>query len=182
MKPASLRQMRASAGSGPSDQFQLLQPASERTVCTLMNEISATGGSDEPDSCSATDIGATAHWADRFLSVEKSAVETSATGGRQRFSPSPATGGVLTRRSIPIRQMSKPGTITGMIPGFDVEHRRFELLTPTLPVLCATNCANAPNSGYLITSFRVCKALFSFPSLLLCDKMTEKERGMNDLV
>ena len=25
-----------------------------------------------------------------------------------------------------------------------VEHRRFELLTPTLPVLCATNCANAP--------------------------------------
>lgn len=28
--------------------------------------------------------------------------------------------------------------------GFLVEHRRFELLTPTLPVLCATNCANAP--------------------------------------
>jgi hypothetical protein len=25
-----------------------------------------------------------------------------------------------------------------------VEHRRLELLTPTLPVLCATNCANAP--------------------------------------
>ena len=25
-----------------------------------------------------------------------------------------------------------------------MEHRRFELLTPTLPVLCATNCANAP--------------------------------------
>ena len=27
-----------------------------------------------------------------------------------------------------------------------VEIRRFELLTPTLPVLCATNCANAPHS------------------------------------
>ena len=27
-----------------------------------------------------------------------------------------------------------------------VEHRRFELLTPTLPVLCATNCANAPST------------------------------------
>ena len=27
-----------------------------------------------------------------------------------------------------------------------VEHRRFELLTPTLPVLCATNCANAPRT------------------------------------
>ena len=48
-----------------------------------------------------------------------------------------------------------------VIPGFDVEHRRFELLTPTLPVLCATNCANAPNSGYLITRLPLCKALFS---------------------
>ena len=28
-----------------------------------------------------------------------------------------------------------------------VEHRRFELLTPTLPVWCATNCANAPFGG-----------------------------------
>ena len=31
-----------------------------------------------------------------------------------------------------------------------VEHRRFELLTPTLPVLCATNCANAPSTGIII--------------------------------
>ena len=44
---------------------------------------------------------------------------------------------------------------------FFVEHRRFELLTPTLPVLCATNCANAPNSGYINICFVVCKALFS---------------------
>ena len=58
-------------------------------------------------------------------------------------------------------QKSKPGTTVKVIPGFDVEHRRFELLTPTLPVLCATNCANAPNSGYIITSFPLCKALFS---------------------
>ena len=58
-------------------------------------------------------------------------------------------------------QKSKPGTTVKVIPGFDVEHRRFELLTPTLPVLCATNCANAPNSGYLNTTFPLCKALFS---------------------
>lgn len=31
-----------------------------------------------------------------------------------------------------------------------VEHRRFELLTPTLPVLCATNCANAPSARIII--------------------------------
>ena len=42
-----------------------------------------------------------------------------------------------------------------------VEHRRFELLTPTLPVLCATNCANAPNSGYIIITSGLCKAFFS---------------------
>ena len=32
-----------------------------------------------------------------------------------------------------------------------VEHRRFELLTPTLPVLCATNCANAPSTLHIIS-------------------------------
>ena len=31
-----------------------------------------------------------------------------------------------------------------------VEHRRFELLTPTLPVLCATSCANAPRTRMII--------------------------------
>ena len=31
-----------------------------------------------------------------------------------------------------------------------VEHRRLELLTPTLPVLCATNCANAPRTRGII--------------------------------
>ena len=41
-----------------------------------------------------------------------------------------------------------------------VEHRRLELLTPTLPVLCATNCANAPNSGYITITFPLCKAFF----------------------
>ena len=30
---------------------------------------------------------------------------------------------------------------------FLVERRGFEPLTPTLPVLCATNCANAPGAG-----------------------------------
>ena len=30
---------------------------------------------------------------------------------------------------------------------FMVEHRRFELLTPTMPLWCATNCANAPSVG-----------------------------------
>ena len=33
---------------------------------------------------------------------------------------------------------------------FFVEHRRFELLTPTLPVLCATNCANAPSAKTIL--------------------------------
>ena len=42
-----------------------------------------------------------------------------------------------------------------------VEHRRFELLTPTLPVLCATNCANAPrfSENYDSILFLFCKAL-----------------------
>ena len=31
-----------------------------------------------------------------------------------------------------------------------VEHRRLELLTPTLPVSCATNCANAPRTNTII--------------------------------
>ena len=45
-----------------------------------------------------------------------------------------------------------------------VEHRRFELLTPTLPVLCATNCANAPRFSESYHSiFPIsCKALFAF--------------------
>ena len=44
-----------------------------------------------------------------------------------------------------------------------VEHRRFELLTPTLPVLCATNCANAPRFSEMNhTTFKgLCKAFFS---------------------
>ena len=42
-----------------------------------------------------------------------------------------------------------------------VEHRRLELLTPTLPVLCATNCANAPSDDTNFnTEKRVCKAFF----------------------
>ena len=31
-----------------------------------------------------------------------------------------------------------------------MEHRRLELLTPTLPVLCATSCANAPRTKNII--------------------------------
>lgn len=31
-----------------------------------------------------------------------------------------------------------------------VEHRGFEPLTPTLPVSCAPNCANAPRLDYSI--------------------------------
>ena len=51
--------------------------------------------------------------------------------------------------------------VTIKVIRFFVEHRRFELLTPTLPVLCATNCANAPNSGYIIITSGLCKAFFS---------------------
>ena len=42
-----------------------------------------------------------------------------------------------------------------------MEHRRFELLTPTLPVLCATSCANAPNNVYIITLQMICKGVKS---------------------
>ena len=42
-----------------------------------------------------------------------------------------------------------------------VEHRRLELLTPTLPVLCATSCANAPNNVYIITLQMICKGVKS---------------------
>ncbi len=77
--------------------------------------------------------------------------------------PSTATGRHSRVRSSEstMIQKSKPGTTVKVIPGFDVEHRRFELLTPTLPVLCATNCANAPNRWYIIIEFSLCKALFS---------------------
>ncbi len=35
-----------------------------------------------------------------------------------------------------------------------VEHRGFEPLTPTLPVLCAPSCANAPNNIHIIHDAR----------------------------
>ena len=35
---------------------------------------------------------------------------------------------------------------------FLVEHRGFEPLTPTLPVLCAPSCANAPPFNTIIVS------------------------------
>ena len=73
--------------------------------------------------------------------------------------PSTATGSVLIGKPKLLTQHKKADHREG--DPFFVEHRRFELLTPTLPVLCATNCANAPNSGYIITSFPLCKALFS---------------------
>lgn len=42
-----------------------------------------------------------------------------------------------------------------------VEHKRFELLTPTMPLWCATNCANAPRLGYITTARVFCKDYFS---------------------
>ena len=96
-----------------------------------------------------------------LVSGEKSSVEISATSGRQSFSPSTALARVLRGRRAN-RLCSKPKNQTSARDvWFFVEHRRFELLTPTLPVLCATNCANAPNSGYIIISGAVCKAVFS---------------------
>ena len=52
-----------------------------------------------------------------------------------------------------------------------VEHRRFELLTPTLPVLCATNCANAPHFSEMNnTTFpKKSKPLFSKKSKFFND-------------
>lgn len=46
-----------------------------------------------------------------------------------------------------------------------VEHRGLEPLTPTLPVWCAPNCANAPwiQHNYCITKFSFCQ------DLILCE-------------
>ena len=42
-----------------------------------------------------------------------------------------------------------------------VEHSGFEPLTPTLPVWCATSCANAPRTGDILTQvFRFVKSFF----------------------
>ena len=41
-----------------------------------------------------------------------------------------------------------------------VEHRGFEPLTPTLPVLCAPNCANAPTRSIIAEILRVVKSVF----------------------
>ena len=51
---------------------------------------------------------------------------------------------------VGVRWHKKPGTPDfSRIPG-SVEHSGFEPLTPTLPVLCATSCANAPRTRYSI--------------------------------
>ena len=52
---------------------------------------------------------------------------------------------------------------------FLVEHRGFEPLTPTLPVLCAPNCANAP---YVRLGKRIWRALRD-----LNPRPTESESG-----
>ena len=67
---------------------------------------------------------------------------------------------------------------------FMVEHRRLELLTPTLPVLCATNCANAPrfSEEYNSTIQPVCKYLspifleFRF-AVQPCPRLSRKSVG-----
>lgn len=38
----------------------------------------------------------------------------------------------------------KHQSFVALMPLMLVEHKRFELLTPTMPLWCATNCANAP--------------------------------------
>ena len=53
---------------------------------------------------------------------------------------------------LPKQHKEKPLNRYGSRVSLLVEHRRFELLTPTLPVLCATNCANAPHSTLDILS------------------------------
>ena len=111
-------------------------------------------------SCSATSIVATVPRTDRSFRLRKPPT---------KFPPLEVLGGFPP--PLPLTVFSSQ-EFRGRLGGtkkadhregdpFFVEHRRFELLTPTLPVLCATNCANAPNSGYIITSFPLCKALFS---------------------
>ena len=69
--------------------------------------------------------------------------------------------GQAARSGRRTRKTLKPLWLKGFLL---VEHRRFELLTPTLPVLCATNCANAPRFSESYHSiFPIsCKALFAF--------------------
>ena len=43
---------------------------------------------------------------------------------------------------------------------FLVEHTRLELVTPTLPVLCAPNCANAPLLSHYIRKPRGCQYFY----------------------
>ena len=48
-----------------------------------------------------------------------------------------------------------------------VEHRGLEPLTPTLPVLCAPNCANAPLNFYLSILANACPFVNIFLEILI---------------
>ena len=75
-----------------------------------------------------------------------------------------------TAKHRPKRKTLKPLRLKGFLL---VEHRRFELLTPTLPVLCATNCANAPSTLHIISqNFACVKPLFQ----LFCMKRQKMHR------
>ena len=63
---------------------------------------------------------------------------------------------VLIHQVRPKRKSRSPMVICFF---FLVEHRGFEPLTPTLPVLCAPNCANAP-PVYHIIFVLACQAFF----------------------
>ena len=61
---------------------------------------------------------------------------------------SPGSFSSLLRIRLCSTSKDKRATLLGWLFCL-VEHRGFEPLTPTLPVLCAPNCANAPSFGIL---------------------------------
>ena len=60
---------------------------------------------------------------------------------------SPASGRGKSFSQDDFCTKKSPSGICKHRDGDVVEHRRLELLTPTLPVWCATSCANAPRTG-----------------------------------
>ncbi len=80
---------------------------------------------------------------------------------------------------------SKPGTTVKVIPGFDVEHRRFELLTPTLPArqnafsgffyLFETQVKSKPPAILLCLAFVAFLLLFTNPVHKRYTKNDQKE-------
>ena len=72
----------------------------------------------------------------------------------------------ITKNSLILGKMRKPRdsgikkeTLVGLLL-INLERRGLEPLTPTLPVLCATNCANAPFIFFISKKYMLAKNIF----------------------